>query len=185
MYADQFLNDYNCGRYEKDYVGAGKKTQVDPFRHVLTSNMFELRNLEKDIYDAKFAFRDAIDRDNKNAETDAKVYIYTFCEHLATLFAKLSNIRMSHEIYGFKHPHHEWEGMLALDIWYQLLFREIDMNYGFDDRLLDMNPMTRLPISGGLVQWNGTWLSQTQIEDLGLEWIEDASAPGYAYIWNQ
>jgi hypothetical protein len=84
--------------------------------------MFTLRNLEQDIYDAKIRFRDAIDRDNQDAETDAKVYIYTFCEHLASLFAKLSNIRMSHEIYGFKHPHAEWEGILALDIWYQMLY---------------------------------------------------------------
>ena len=40
---------------------------MDIYRGVLTSNMFSLRNLEKDIYDAKFAFRDAIDRDNPSA----------------------------------------------------------------------------------------------------------------------
>jgi hypothetical protein len=26
VYSDQFLNDYNCGRYEKSYSGTGKKT---------------------------------------------------------------------------------------------------------------------------------------------------------------
>ena len=50
---------------------------------------------------------------------------------------------MSHEIYGFKHPHAQWEGMLALDIWYQMLYRKIDMQYCFDDRYLNMNPMYR------------------------------------------
>lgn len=89
---------------------------MDVDRHDLSSNMFALRNLEKDIYEAKIGFRDAIDRDNE--EQDAKVYIYTFCEHLAKLFAKLSNIRMCHEIYGLKHPHRQWEGIIALDIWY-------------------------------------------------------------------
>ena len=117
--------------------------------------MFTLRNLEQDIYDAKIRFRDAIDRDNQDAETDAKVYIYTFCEHLASLFAKLSNIRMSHEIYGFKHPHSEWEGILALDIWYQMLYHQIDEAYPFNDRLMNMNPMTKKKITSGKVDWNG------------------------------
>lgn len=112
IYSDQFLNDYNSGRYEEGYSGEGKKVQADVHRHTLSSNLYELRNLDNDLYNAKVEFREAIE------SQDAKVYIYTFCEHLATLFAKLSNIRMCHEIYGFKHPHTEWEGMLALDIWY-------------------------------------------------------------------
>jgi len=115
VYADDFLNDYNCCRYNESYTGPRRVAQVDVDRHDLSSNMFALRNLEKDIYEAKIGFRDAIDRD---ADQDAKVYIYTFCEHLAKLFAKLSNIRMCHEIYGLKHPHRQWEGILALDIWY-------------------------------------------------------------------
>jgi hypothetical protein len=44
--------------------------------------------------------------------------VYEFCENLAEIFAKLSNIRMSHVFYGLKHPHRQWEGILALDIWY-------------------------------------------------------------------
>ena len=94
--------------------------------------------MEKDIEDERTAFRNSIEN-----ETDSKVYIHTFCEHLANLFAKLSNIRMCHEIYGFKHPHHEWEGILALDIWYQMLYKAIDEKYPFDETKLGMNPMFR------------------------------------------
>ena len=118
IYADEFLTDYNCGKYEETWLGEGKKVQFDTNHNTLSSNLYKLGNLEKDLDDAKVAFRDAVDRNLEHAETDAKVYIYTFCEHLATLFAKLSNIRMSHIFYGFKHPHSEWEGILALDIWY-------------------------------------------------------------------
>ena len=50
---------------------------------------------------------------------------------------------MCHEIYGFKHPHHEWEGILALDIWYQMLYKAIDEKYPFDETKLGMNPMFR------------------------------------------
>lgn len=71
------------------------------------------------------------------------MYIETFCQHLAALFAKLSNIRMSYEVYGFKHPHQEWEGVLALDIWYQALYNEIDGKYPFNESFIDRNPMTR------------------------------------------
>ena len=74
------------------------------------------------------------------------------------MFAKLSNIRMSHEIYGFKHPHTEWEGILALDIWYQMLYREIDAKYSFDDRYMNMNPMARRRIVNGTVEWYGSFL---------------------------
>lgn len=143
IYSDEFLTDYNCGRYEESYMGIGRKAQVDQNRHTLSSNLYQLRNLEKDLDEAKILFRDAIDRDNSLAETDGKVYIYTFCKHLATLFAKLSNIRMSHIIYGFKFPHYEWEGIIALDIWYNLLYRQIDDKYPFDETCLNMNPMSR------------------------------------------
>ena len=68
------------------------------------------------------------------------MYIETFCQHLAALFAKLSNIRMSYEVYGFKHPHQEWEGVLALDIWYQALYNEIDGKYPFNESFIDRNP---------------------------------------------
>lgn len=92
--------------------------------------MYKLRNLEDDIELAKIEFR----RDVLTS-TDKKVYIYNLCEHLAKLFAKLSNIRMSHVFYGFKSPHHQWEGILALDIWYQMLYMKIDsqMNSSSDN----------------------------------------------------
>ena len=59
------------------------------------------------------------------------------------MFAKLSNIRMCHVAYGFNHPHRQWEGILALDIWYQMLYKEIDAQYAFDESKFDMNPMAR------------------------------------------
>lgn len=128
IYSDQFLTDYNTGVYDV------KENQVDKNRHTLTSKLYELGNLKKDLEDAKDRFRNIV------LEQDEKAYIYTFCEHLASLFAKLSNIRMCHEVYGFKHPHTQWEGILALDIWYQLLYRQIDAQYPFDDRYMNMNP---------------------------------------------
>ena len=124
VYQDKFLTDYTTGKYDEhnEHGTEIQKNQVDEYRDRMTSTLFELGNLEKDIYDAKIAFRDSIKRmtrdENYVQQTDAKVYIETFCQHIATLFAKLSNIRMSHEVYGFKHPHSEWEGLLALDIWY-------------------------------------------------------------------
>lgn len=195
IYSDLFLTDYNYGRYESQrfYKGSGRKEQCDVNRGRISSNLYQLRNLEKDIYDAKIAFRNAI------SQTDNKTCIYTFCEHLATLFAKLSNIRMCHEIYGFKHPHRKWEGILALDIWYNMLYREIDAKYPFDERLFNMNPMTRRLIhasgsaktveygdSGRTVTLNsdGTVSDEHGSPMTGIEWIADASAPGYAYIWN-
>ena len=108
-------------------------------------------------------FRKSIAKD-----TDAKVYIYTFCEHIAKLFARLSNIRMCHEIYGFKHPHHEWEGILALDIWYQALYKKIDEQYPFNDKLMNMNPMTRKENTG----------------ESGSDWTEDPYDSGYVCKWD-
>ena len=63
---------------------------------------------------------------------------------------------MSHEIYGFKHPHSEWEGILALDIWYQMLYNEIDAKYPFNEEYFDMNPMVRKPIVV-VKSTNGQW----------------------------
>ena len=143
IYSDQFLTDYNTGVYDV------KNNQVDKNRHKLTSKLYSLGNLKKDLEDAKDKFRNVV------VERDEKTYIYTFCEHLASLFAKLSNIRMSHEVYGFKHPHTQWEGILALDIWYQLLYKEIDAQYPFDDQYMNMNPHQK---DGGLVEWdNDLW----------------------------
>lgn len=65
---------------------------------------------------------------------------------MITLFAKLSNIRMCHEFYGLKSPHSEWDGMLALDIWYNMLYQEIDCGYAFDESYFDVNPMSKLEI---------------------------------------
>jgi hypothetical protein len=63
---------------------------------------------------------------------------------------------MSHEIYGFKHPHSEWEGILALDIWYQMLYKEIDSQYPFNEEYFDMNPMVRKSIVV-VKSTNGQW----------------------------
>lgn len=172
VYSDKFLNDYNSGKYEKGYKWVeGKQEQVDENRRPLTSNLYKLRNLEKDLYDAKVKFREAI------LDTDEKAFIYVFCEHLATLFAKLSNIRMSHEFYGFKIPHHEWEGMLALDIWYQMLYKEIDAQYAFDDNYLNMNPMAKKVVmddgdgQGQYVEFEGLGKVYKNNMPDHLEWI--------------
>lgn len=140
--------------------------------------MYKLRDLVADLEEAKTGFRQEIANQNR------KTYIYTFCEHIATLFAKLSNIRMSHEIYGFKHPHRQWEGILALDIWYQLLYKNIDAQYQFDDKFIDMNPMARCRILDGKVEWKGELKSRDDMENLGLEWIDDEGDSDHAYIWD-
>lgn len=162
----------------------------------MSSNLYELRNLKKDLEDAKIAFREAV------RSQDSKTYIYTLCEHLATLFAKLSNIRMSHEIYGFKHPHEQWEGILALDIWYNLLYREIDAKYPFDDRFMNMNPMQRRPLvhsvstnhvlmddgrklllnSDGSCAWDVGGTATEPAEE--LEWMVDETSEEFVYIWD-
>lgn len=252
--------------------------QADKNRHKMSSKLYELGNLKKDLEDAKVAFRNAVksptrlgnfgvdvwhlknltDNTNEinfvwdstqgkwisgtksisgsyneeikswkfnyyegttrkaswygfdsiqsvsskryrfyfNEFVTQKVYIYTLCEHLAELFAKLSNIRMSHEIYGFKHPHCRWEGILALDVWYNLLYREIDAKYPFDERHLNLNPMQRRKYngsgsvtmddgkvlnlrSGGTCRWAG------DSEDApGLEWMTDETSTEYIYIWD-
>ena len=200
IYADEFLTDYNYGKYNEDYTGIDKKQQVDIHRHGQSSTMFELRNLEKDIHDAKTSFRNAI------ALTDSKSYIYVFCEHIAKLFAKLSNIRMCHEIYGFKHPHHRWEGILALDIWYNLLYKSIDAKYPFDVKYFNMNPMSRKQVftdesgreyveSDDVENATNGRIYKDSLPSATLEWIDDETIGDgvpdemgnlvkYAFIWN-
>lgn len=134
IYADEHLTKYNDGFY--DVVG----NFVDKNRHIMSSNLFQLGNLAKDLDDAKVSFREAIEN------TDSKTYIHVFCEHLFTLFARLSNIRMCHEFYELKQPHRKWEGVLALDIWYNMLYKEIDEKYAFDDALYGRNPMAKIEI---------------------------------------
>lgn len=196
VYSDTFLTDYNIEKYDDP------DNQIDRFRNKhLSSKLYELGNLKKDLEDAKVAFRNAIsyienEQTNKKESYLHQVYIYTLCEHLAELFAKLSNIRMSHEIYGFKHPHCRWEGILALDVWYNLLYREIDAKYPFDERHMNLNPMQRRKydgsgsvtmddgkvlnlMSGGTCRWAGG------SEDApGLEWMTDETSTEYIYIWD-
>lgn len=183
VYSDQFLTDYNTGKYDQC-----SDNQIDKYRHTLSSNLYELMNLKKDLEDAKVAFRDAITYQDGEAEKTYQVYIYTLCEHLASLFAKLSNIRMSHEIYGFNHPHYQWEGILALDIWYNLLYKQIDAKYPFDDKFMDMNPMSRLKIqndeSGEYVQYSDDVKMYKDDMPDGFEWMADETSSKFAYIWD-
>ena len=196
VYSDTFLTDYNIEKYDDP------DNQIDRFRNKhLSSKLYELGNLKKDLEDAKVAFRNAIsyienEQTNKKESYLHQVYIYTLCEHLAELFAKLSNIRMSHEIYGFKHPHCRWEGILALDVWYNLLYREIDAKYPFDERHMNLNPMQRRKYngsgsvtmddgkvlnlrSGGTCRWAGDTSDAP-----GLEWMTDETSTEYIYIWD-
>ena len=192
---DKFLTDYNVGWYDI------KENQADEYRGKMTSTLFELGNLEKDVYDAKIGFRESIRkirREDVVQNTDAKVYIETFCQHLATLFAKLSNIRMSHVVYGFKHPHAQWEGILALDIWYQMLYRSIDKSYPFDFTCVNQNPMSRYKVDTGASGEYITCAGQTVYVDRanqtlphGFSWAElgEDDKPiqdkhGYVLVWN-
>ena len=54
VYSDQFLTDYNTEKY--DVVD----NQIDKNRHKMSSKLYELGNLKKDLEDAKVDFRDAI-----------------------------------------------------------------------------------------------------------------------------
>lgn len=161
-----------------------------------------MRNLQKDVYEAQVSFRSAITYiDEEDKEKGYQTYIHVFCEHLASLFAKLSNIRMSHLVYGLKHPHHEWEGILALDIWYNLLYKNIDSNYPFDYTKFNMNPMVRKRVyqdsNGRYVQYDindqGNPEEKRVYEDdaasFGLEWIDDdtveSDSEQYAFIWDE
>ena len=186
IYTDTFLTDFNCGRYDEDYDGDGKKEQFDKNRQKITTNLYRLRNLQKDIEDVKESFRKSV-----SEETDAKTYIYTFCEHMAELFAKMSNIRMSYLVYGFKQPHEEWEGILALDIWYQMLYHAIDEQYPFKYDYVDRNPMQKLKVrtdgSGKYVEYFGKKVYKSNLGS-GLIWYDSENGVGvdenYAYIWD-
>ena len=187
-FQDTFLTNYNTGWYDIP------KNQIDRNRQKMTSTLFELGNLDKDIYDAKIGFRDSIRRIQRQdviQNTDGKVYIETFCQHLATLFAKLSNIRMCHEVYGFKYPHEQWEGILALDIWYQMLYRAIDRQYPFDESNIGKNPMSRYKVQtktdGDYIECEG---KQIKIggkfpNGSGLQWATtEPDEDGYVLVWS-
>ena len=99
---------------------------------------------------------------------------------------------MCHEIYGLKHPHHEWEGILALDIWYQLLYRAIDEKYPFDETKMGMNPMFRKKVetdsSGSCtIKMNG---EDVQVDGDNSEthsssgWGSDAYDDKDVYVWD-
>lgn len=108
------------------------------------------------------------------------------CEHLLSLFARLSNIRMCYEVYGLKSPHSEWEGILALDVWYQLLYKNIDCGYAFKEDYIDRNPMVKLPIkSGSKVEYNGTEYDATEGEKRnGIHIFTDGVESGYVLLWD-
>lgn len=58
IYSDEFLTDYNTGKYNQ---GSGTNAhQKDTHRRTLSSELYQLRNLEQDIYRAKMNFRQAI-----------------------------------------------------------------------------------------------------------------------------
>ena len=174
-YADEYLTKYNTGWFNVNYH------QVDQHRKTLTERMFSLRDLEKDLYDAKIEFREAV----KNQ--DRKTYVHTLCEHLVKLFARMSNIRMCHEIYGFNPPHAEWEGILALDIWYQMLYKEIDASYPFDELYFNMNPMSKLKIVNNKVKYKGREYS-IPYSGAGIKIFtsdgENGIEEGYALLWD-
>ena len=190
IYSDTFLTDFNCERYNEDYAGDSrkKKDQFDKNRQKITTNLYRLRNLQKDIEGVKDSFRKSV-----NEKTDAKVYIYTFCEHIAELFAKMSNIRMSYIVYGFKQPHEEWEGILALDIWYQMLYHAIDEKYPFNYDYLDKNPMQKLKVhvdsrGNKYVDYFGQSVYRNGASGNNLIWYDSengtTTSGEYAYIWD-
>jgi hypothetical protein len=54
VYSDQFLTDYNTEKYDV------ADNQIDKNRHKMSSKLYELGNLKKDLEDAKVAFRNAV-----------------------------------------------------------------------------------------------------------------------------
>lgn len=105
---------------------------------------------------------------------------------------------MCHEFYGFKAPHHEWEGILALDIWYQMLYKAIDAAYPFNDSYLNMNPMLRKKIQvdaddSKYIELDSGWnlylkndgkVFGGDAELPNLEWMEDETDSEYAFVWD-
>ena len=105
---------------------------------------------------------------------------------------------MSYEVYGLKNPHHEWEGILALDIWYQFLYKNIDAQYPFDDKKFNLNPMSRyrVKVEGGReyidVEGQKVYVdvANPRLPDR-REWAEKDSSNkpvrdehGYVLVWN-
>lgn len=118
----------------------------------MASVLHKLGDLEKDLHDVKVSFRnDIVGHDTESGgslQRNAKDSIYVLCDHLFKLFATLSNVRMCHEIYGLKSPHSKWEGILALDIWYNFLYKGIDAQYLnlFNEKYINANPMSRFKV---------------------------------------
>ena len=74
---------------------------------------------------------------------------------------------MCHEFYGLKSPHCEWDGMLALDIWYNMLYKEIDCGYSFDESYFDVTPMSQLKIP---VERNGDDVTRRYVDYQGEQY---------------
>lgn len=183
IYSDEHLTKYNQGWYNIS------DNQVDVNRRDISSNLYRLGNLQKDIDDIRISYRDAlhfatVDKEGHPIDKGYQVYIHTFCDHLMRLFAKLSNVRMSHEFYGFKTPHKQYEGILALDIWYQLLYMNIDAPYVtsqmFNEEYLDRNPMVKLPVHNGVVTYLGQDIDVSN-PNVFTEGVED----GFALYWDE
>ena len=81
---------------------------------------------------------------------------------------------MSYVVYGFNPPHRQWEGILALDIWYQMLYHAIDEKYPFNYDYIDRNPMQKLKVEddGG----------RKYVEYFGRRVYKDALPP--TIVWN-
>lgn len=105
---------------------------------------------------------------------------------------------MSYLVYGFRQPHTQWEGILALDIWYQLLYKAIDAEYPFKDEYIDRNPMSKLKVKYDderpYVDYFGQKLYKDSLNpaeyiwygsetDVGSDKVMDDD--GYAYIWDK
>ena len=88
---------------------------------------------------------------------------------------------------------------MALDVWYNLLYKEIDAKYPFDDNLMNMNPMQRrqLCLDGsikcvcmddgrklvlhedGTCEWDGSGDDASN-----FEWMPDETSSEFVYIWD-
>lgn len=198
-FVDYSVDDPSVGVYQNEDLtrynsGVCDSTEyVDRHHGRLTENLFQLGNLEKDLEEAKLGFRQAV------RDTDSRDHIHVLCSHLMGLFARLTNIRLCHEVYGTREAHSRWEGILALDIWYQLLYRAVDQRYPFDPSLSGVSPMAKLEIKGtqdGLaryVQWDGkNFLVDGYGAASGLEFVtdprysvaQDPTSSGHALLWD-
>ena len=78
--------------------------------------------------------------------------------------------------------------MLALDIFYNLLYKEIDAKYPFDDKYMNMNPMSRISVNMDgnrqFVYYGGERRIYKDAVPDGLEWMDDEISPEFAYIWD-